>query len=72
MTKKYLLFSLLSLLFLLHSCGDQATDQPDLVVFNAKIWTGNDAMPYANWIAVKGEEICPALGKCWTKQSLRV
>ena len=57
MTKTHFLFSLISLLFFLTSCKDQSTDQLDLVVVNAKIWTGNEAMPYANWIAIKGEEI---------------
>lgn len=32
-------------------------EKPDLVLFNAKIWTGNDNLPWASWISIKGNII---------------
>jgi len=42
----------------LAGCSDtQEVEVPDLVISNGKIWTGNEKIPWANWVAVKGDRI---------------
>ena len=32
-------------------------EQPDLVLINSNIWTGNTIAPWAEWIAIKDDKI---------------
>ena len=41
----------------LNSCAPSAENDIDLVLYNGKIWTGNDEPPRAKWIAIKGDRI---------------
>ncbi len=50
--KKIYAFVLLGMLF---SCGRNT--EPDLVITNGKIWTGNKQMPWAAWVSVKDGRI---------------
>lgn len=56
--KNHLVFSIL-LLFIFQACSDNSEPQsiPDHLFKNAKIWTGNEQMPWASWVAVKDERI---------------
>ncbi len=36
---------------------EDKSEQPDLIISNGKIWTGNQDAPWANWIAVKKDRI---------------
>ncbi|MBX2874129.1 MAG: amidohydrolase [Saprospiraceae bacterium] len=56
-------FLFLIFLLVLSACSDNVenTGVPDHVFKNAKIWTGDQQMPWASWVAVKGEQIV-ALG----------
>jgi predicted amidohydrolase YtcJ len=60
--KNISLLSLLALGLFWISCQDTPTEELDLLLTNGTIWTGNDQMPQANWVAIKGEKII-ALGK---------
>lgn len=42
----------------LAGCSDtKEVELPDLVISNGKIWTGNENIPWANWVTVKGDRI---------------
>lgn len=43
----------------LWSCNQETTNnnEIDLVLTNGKIWTGDDAQPWASWIAIKDDKI---------------
>lgn len=58
MTKKLEMF-LLASLFAWMLCGVAHSQQaaPDLVLFNGKIFTSNEAHPYAQAVAIRGERI---------------
>lgn len=60
---KSLLAIFVLFLFTLSACSDssESSNAPDHLFKNAKIWTGDEQMPWANWVAVKGEQII-ALG----------
>jgi predicted amidohydrolase YtcJ len=38
-------------------CSTPEKEQADLLIINAKIWTGNEAQPWADWVAIKGDKI---------------
>ena len=38
------------------SCSSE-TEKPDFVLYNAKIWTGNETNPWGEWISIKGDAI---------------
>jgi predicted amidohydrolase YtcJ len=39
------------------TCTAPEKEQADLLISNAKIWTGNEAQPWADWVAIKGDKI---------------
>src|ERR1043165_7403815 len=45
------------LLLALIICSCQQNSDPDMVIINGKIWTGNKQMPWAAWVSVKGGRI---------------
>lgn len=58
--KKYASYLLtLFIALALCSCNQESSsdNEIDLLLTNGKIWTGDEAMPWAGWIAIKGEKI---------------
>jgi len=54
---KNLLLSL-TILFLFGSCQKESEVAKDsLLLYNAKVWTGNDAQPWANWVLIENDII---------------
>ena len=51
--KKQLALILLAILLL----NNKKKQEADLLLTNGKIWTGNEAMPWASWVAVKDGKI---------------
>ncbi len=50
-------FFILSLFLCINFAACKTTESPSLAIINAKIWTGDEAQPWAEAIAVKGETI---------------
>ena len=48
---------ILLLASLLAACGSPPDDPADLILHNARVWTGDDAMPWAQAVAVRGDRI---------------
>ena len=50
-------FFILSLIICINFTACKSTESPTLAIVNAKIWTGDEAQPWAEAIAIKGETI---------------
>lgn len=50
-------FFILSLIVCTNFTACKTTENPNLAIINAKIWTGDEAQPWAEAIAIKGETI---------------
>ena len=59
MKKIFFLFMLCIFLFSFckNDSSSEADGQIDLLLTNAKIWTGNEEMPFAKWVAIQGDRI---------------
>lgn len=55
--KKPIQYLLFGICFLSISCQQESSTEIDLLLYNAKIWTGNPDQLWANWIAIKGNTI---------------
>jgi len=53
--KRIFLFTIGIVLFF--TCTTPEKEQADLLITNAKIWTGQEAQPWADWVAVKADKI---------------
>src|SRR5262249_48125541 len=45
------------LLLVLSSCASMAPTAPDLILYNANVWTVDDAQPTAEAVAIRGDRI---------------
>ncbi|MCJ7820174.1 MAG: hypothetical protein MUP53_03135, partial [Bacteroidales bacterium] len=55
---KYLHHVLIALTLLLSVVSCQDKQQPaDMIITNAKIWTGSDAVPFAEAMAISGDTV---------------
>jgi hypothetical protein len=43
--------------YLFYSCNNSENNKADKIYFNAKIWTGDSALPWTEAVAIKGNEI---------------
>lgn len=53
---KNTLLAITVMIFFMH-CSTPEKEQAELLITNAKIWTGNEAQPWADWIAIMGDKI---------------
>ena len=58
MKKVVLVIALIASAYLFTKCSNKMEEVPyDLVIYNGKIWTGNESSPWASWVALRADRI---------------